>query len=92
MKRRAATTRADAGRLLQLLSGAAGGGQLKPADAAKPPSLIVQVLADIAAGDYTQHDGAIMTISANTITDTLHSWNNCFSCFVRSAWFVFCAN
>jgi len=71
MKRRAATTRADAGRLLQLLSGAAGGGQLKPADAAKPPSLIVQVLADIAAGDYTQHDGAIMTISANTITDTL---------------------
>lgn len=71
MTRRAGATRADAGRLRQLLGEAAGGGQLRPAQSAGAPQLMVRILADIAAGDYSQHDAAIMTISGSTLTDTL---------------------
>lgn len=75
MKRRAGATRADAGRLRQLLSGAAGGGELRPAQSAGAPQLMVRILADIAAGDYSQQDAAIMTISGSTLTDTLQRVN-----------------
>jgi len=69
--RKLAATRDRAAALGQILRGGAAGSGVQPAATAAVPRLAVKILADIAAGDYSQQDAAILSLSGSTVADTL---------------------
>ena len=69
--RKLAATRDRAAALGQILRGGAAGSGVQPAATAAVPRLAVKILADIAAGDYSQQDAAILSLSGSTVVDTL---------------------
>ena len=58
-QRKLGATRDRAAALGQILRGGAAGSGVQPAATAAVPRLAVKILADIAAGDYSQQDAAI---------------------------------
>jgi hypothetical protein len=54
-----------------LLGGTATGSATQPQQPGGPPRLVVKILGNVAAGDYSQHSAAILSLSGSTISDTL---------------------
>ena len=69
--RKLAATRDRAAALGQILRGGAAGSGVRPAATAAIPRLAVKILTDIAAGDYSQQNAAILSLSGSAVSDTL---------------------
>ena len=69
--RKLSVTRDRAAALGQMLRGGAAGSVAQPAEPSEIPRLAVRILADIQAGDYSQKDAAILSLSGSAVSDTL---------------------